>query len=123
MPFQWQVKQLGSILRGRGVHQCLVIATSCPTAAAAREASKQSLTKAGIRFTELEMEDQEWPTVETVENAVFESRELAAQAVVGMWVHRHTPQRSSIPREAFLRLLWIAAARTGCWMRRRPAAC
>eukprot|EP01046_Picozoa_sp_COSAG06_P059491 COSAG06_NODE_12322_length_1395_cov_3.625000_1_plen_398_part_10 len=84
MPFQWQVKQLGSILRGRGVHQCLVITTTCGSARGARELALASLDKASIRYTELEMDDARWPTVATVQDAVFDSRELAAQAVVGI---------------------------------------
>lgn len=84
MPFEWQVAQLGSILRGRGVHQCLLVTTRCTTAAPARAAAVQSLTAAGIRFTQAELADEEWATAEAVDALVEESRDIAAQAVVGV---------------------------------------
>lgn len=84
MPFQWHIKQLGSILRGRGVHQCLVVTTNCALARSACALAKTSLENVGIRFTCFEVDDAQWPTVSTVRNAVADSRELAAQAVVGI---------------------------------------
>eukprot|EP01047_Picozoa_sp_COSAG01_P100561 COSAG01_NODE_30402_length_616_cov_2.278530_2_plen_129_part_01 len=84
MPFQWEVRQLGQLLRGRGVHQCLLLASACPSAAEARIAAGRSLDKAEIRYAELQMPDAQWPTVHTVGEAVSLSRELAAQAVVGI---------------------------------------
>ena len=84
MPFEWQCRQLGSILRGRGVHHCLLLATSAHAAGATRIAAAASLTKASIGFEERRMGDSEWASVATVDALVREAREMGAQAVVAV---------------------------------------
>ena len=84
MPFQWRVKQLGGILRGREVSRCLVVASACPAAAATRALVEASLEKASIGFSVHCMQDEEWPSAAAVDGLAREARAGGAQAVVGV---------------------------------------
>ena len=84
MPFQWRIKQLGSILAGRGVERCLVVASACPSAQATVDLVRDSLRKTSISFIQRQMADNQWPTADFVDGMARDVRDDGGQAVVGV---------------------------------------
>ena len=82
----YSLRQLGGLLRGRQIGRCLLL-TDQTASATSRQHAAESLSKAGIEYTSLEVRqsaDEPGPALADADFAAAQARDYQASAVVAL---------------------------------------